>query len=67
MVQKHGIRRCQRSPPFILAPFNNSGFQSPLLSPSILHVIPWKSPNGEMDKGHEKTKQNASIREDFQQ
>ena len=62
-------------PPSSLGLPSNSGLQGAPFSLSVLHMIPWNSPNSEMDEGHIwvwstaqlSRKQNASNREDFKQ
>ena len=39
-------------PPSSLGPPSNSGLQGSPFSLTIWHMIPWNSPNGEMDGGH---------------
>ena len=68
----HGIKRVLRSPSN-LGPPSNSELQGPPFYHSILHIVPWNSPNSEIDEGHiwvgstiqTNRKQNTSKKEDF--
>ena len=59
--------------PFKLGPPGNYRLEGPPFSLSILHIIPWNNPNGEIDEGHTRVgstiqtnrKQNASNRDDL--